>query len=189
MKHFTRALLLIFLLSATTSFAQTFKFGHINSQELINVMPERDSALVKLDKHRQDLQATLLEISNEYQSKLLQYQQKQATWTAATLEIKQKELQDIQSSYNQFNEKAEYEFQQMRQLLFEPVYQKAKETIEAIGKEQGFTYIFDISTGPIAYFDKDKSTDILPIAKAKLNIPADKVPMQIPQPQEGAPAQ
>ena len=84
MKHLTRALLLLFFFSATTSFAQTFKFGHISSQELIDLMPERDSALVKLEKYSQELQATLKEIQTEYETKALQYQQKQATWTAAT---------------------------------------------------------------------------------------------------------
>ena len=76
----------------------------------------------------------------------------------------------------------------MRQLLFVPVYQKAREAIEAIGKEEGFTYIFDLSTGPVAYFDKDKSIDILPVAKKRLNIPEDKKPMQLPQQQEETPA-
>jgi len=188
MKHLTRALLLLFFFSATTSFAQTFKFGHISSQELIDLMPERDSALVKLEKYSQELQATLKEIQTEYETKALQYQQKQATWTAATLEIKQKELDDIRSNYDQFNQKAQYEYQQMRQLLFVPVYQKAREAIEAIGKEEGFTYIFDLSTGPVAYFDKDKSIDILPVAKKRLNIPEDKKPMQLPQQQEETPA-
>ena len=35
--------------------AQNFKFGHINSDELIQAMPEYDSATVKLEKFRKEL--------------------------------------------------------------------------------------------------------------------------------------
>ena len=35
--------------------AQNFKFGHINSDELIQAMPEFDSANVKLEKFRKEL--------------------------------------------------------------------------------------------------------------------------------------
>ena len=36
--------------------AQTLKFGHINTNELISLMSERDSALVKLMAYENDLQ-------------------------------------------------------------------------------------------------------------------------------------
>ncbi len=189
MKHLKRALLLLFIFSATSSFGQSFKFGYVNSQELIDLMPERDSAMLKLDSYSKDIQSTLQEIQNEYETKVTQYQQKQATWTAATLEIRQKEISDIQSRYQQFTEKSNYEFQQMRQILFAPVYQKANDTITAIGKEYGFTFIFDIATGAVPYFDKDQSTDVTAIAKSKLKIPADKKPMVIPQQEDAPPVQ
>ena len=35
--------------------AQNIKFGHINSDELIQAMPEFDSASVKLEKFRKEL--------------------------------------------------------------------------------------------------------------------------------------
>ena len=39
--------------------AQNLKFGHINNSELINLMSERDSALVKLMAYENDLRETL----------------------------------------------------------------------------------------------------------------------------------
>ena len=188
MKHLSKFLLLLFVLAGTTSFAQTtIKFGRINSEELIALMPERDSAFIKLDKLSKELQENMEALQNEFQTKYATYQQKQATWTAALLETKQRELQDLQSRYDQLRQTAPQDFQDEQQKLLTPVYQKANETIKALGKENGCAFVFDLSTGAIPYFDEAQSIDLLPLARKKLGIPADKVPMQInPQPAEQA---
>lgn len=188
MKHVSKFLLLLFVLAGTTSFAQTtVKFGRINSEELIALMPERDSAFIKLDKLSKELQENMEALQNEFQTKYATYQQKQATWTAALLETKQRELQDLQNRYQQLQQSAPQDFQAEQQKLLTPVYQKANETIKALGKENGCAFVFDLSTGAIPYFDEAQSIDLLPLARKKLGIPADKVPMQInPQPAEQA---
>ncbi len=190
MKHVSKFLLLLFVLACTTSFAQTtVKFGRINSQELIDLMPERDSAFIKLDKLSKELQENMEALQNEFQTKYATYQQKQATWTAALLETKQRELEDLKNRFNQLQQSAPQDFQSEQQKLLTPVYQKANETIKALGKENGCTFVFDLSTGAIPYFDEAQSIDLLPLARKKLGIPADKVHMQInPQPAEQAAA-
>ncbi len=179
MKHFSKILLALFLLVSSTGFAQSLKFGHINTQELISVMPERDSALVKLEKHADELEATLQELQGEFQSKLNTYQQRQATWTAAILEARTKELQELDARIQQYQQTASQEYQQLQQMLFTPVLQKANETITKIGKERGLIYIFDTASGTIPFINTDISEDILPLAKAALKIPLDKKPMQL----------
>ncbi|AGY54182.1 Outer Membrane Chaperone Skp [Bacteroidales bacterium CF] len=152
-------------------------------------MPERDSAFIKLDKLSKELQENMEALQNEFQTKYATYQQKQATWTAALLETKQRELQDLQNRYQQLQQSAPQDFQTEQQKLLTPVYQKANETIKALGKENGCAFVFDLSTGAIPYFDEAQSIDLLPLARKKLGIPADKVPMQInPQPAEQAAA-
>jgi len=177
MKHLSKILLVLFVLVSSTGFAQNLKFGHINSQELISLMPDRDSALVKLEKYATDLDETLQEMKSEFQTKLNTYQQRQATWTAAVLEARQKELQEIDQRISQYQQTAQQEYQQMQQLLFAPVLQKANETITNIGKQRGLIYIFDTSTGAIPFINNELSEDILPLAKTALKIPADKKPM------------
>jgi hypothetical protein len=49
MKHLSKILLVLFLAVSTTSFSQALKFGHLNTQELVALMPDRDSAAVKLE--------------------------------------------------------------------------------------------------------------------------------------------
>jgi outer membrane protein len=184
MKIISKFLVISLILVSTSLSAQTLKFGHINIQDLISVMPERDSALVKLEKFSNELQETLTSLQTEYQTKLNTYQQKASTWTAAVLETKQKELQDIQSRYEQFQQSANTDFQQMQQTLFAPVYKKANEVIAKIGKANGLIYIFDTTSGNIPYIDAALSTDVLPLAKADMKIPADKKPMQLKSQQQ-----
>ena len=98
-------------------------------------MPDRDSAAVKLEKYSADLNETMEAMQVEFNTKLNTYQQKQATWTAAVLEAKQKELQEIQARFEQFQQSAGQEYQQMQNLLLAPVFKKANDAIQKIGKE------------------------------------------------------
>ncbi len=165
-------------MASSSGFAQNLKFGHINSQELISLMPERDSAIMQLERYAEDLEETLQAMQTEFQTKYTTYQQRQATWTAAVLESRTKELQEIDARIQQFQQTASQEYQQMQQILFAPVFQKANETIQKLGKDKALIYIFDTSSGAIPYINVDLSEDLLPSAKRELGIPADKTPMQ-----------
>lgn len=180
MKRLASILFVLLCVSGTVS-AQNFKFGHLNSQELIALMPERDSALIKLQQYATELEETITEMQEEYQTKYNTYQQKQATWTAAVLESKQRELIEIQQRLEQFNQGAQQEYQQMNQVLFSPVVTKATNAINKVAKDNGFTYIYDLSTGCLAFYNEEVSVDVLPLVKAELGIPAEKVaPTQLP---------
>ncbi len=181
MKKLTIILALVMVLSATKTFAQDLKFGHINLQELIALTPERDSAVVKMDNYGKELEETLQGMQQEFQTRYQTYNQKSATWTAAVLEAKTKELQDLQARIQEFQQNAQNEFSQMQQELMTPIIKKAAEAIEKVGKEQGFMYIFDLSVGGVA-FKSANSVDVLPLAKQVLGIPAEKtVPTQFQQ--------
>ncbi len=179
MKKVTKILALLMVLFATQSFAQT-KIGHINMQELINLMPERDSAVVKLEKYAKELDETMQGMQQEFNTKYQTYQQKSATWTAAVLEDKTKELQGMQERLQAFQQNAQQEMGQLQQQLYAPIFEKANKAIEKVGTEGGFTYVIDLSVG-VVIFKGESSIDLLPMAKKELGIPAEKVaPSQLP---------
>lgn len=183
MKNMTKGLIVALMLISAQSFAQNFKFGHANLQELVALMPEMDSANVKLEKYAQELDETMSGMQTELQTKFADYQQKNATWTAAVLEAKQRELQEMQQRLSQFQETAQNEYLTMRNGLYAPIVQKATEALEKIGKDNGFTYIFDLSSSTIPFVNENVSVDVMPMAKKALNIPADK---KLPMPQQQA---
>lgn len=182
MRKVTKILALALVLFSTQAIAQTQKLGHINVQELVALMPERDSATVKLESYAKELDETLKGMQQEFSTKYQDYNQKSATWTAAILESKTQELQEMQGRLEQFNQNAQQEYQGMQQSLFAPIFKKANDAIKKIATEGGFTYVFDLSAGSII-FNSDSSINILPLAKEELGIPADKkLPQAQPQP-------
>lgn len=168
------AVAVVMLCLSTQSFAQNFKFGHINMSELIALMPERDSAAVKLEKYGKDLEETLQGIDSEFRKKYEEYNQKQKDWLPAILEAKEKELAEIQQRLRQFESTAQTQFETTRQQLFSPIILKANEAVDKVGKANGFTYVFDVSTGALIYINENVSENILPLVKQELGIPADK---------------
>ena len=186
MKRITFAFLLLAGL-ATMAGAQDLKFGHINANELVSLMSEMDSARVKLQAYQTDLEETMQGMEDEYNTKYTEYQRKQATWTPAVREAKEAEIQSLVQRIQQFQQTAQQEMQQMQQILMNPVVEKAQKAIEKVAKDNGLTYVFDTSAGGLLYQDETKSTNLLPLAKKELGIPAEKVaPSQLPTPAASA---
>ena len=65
-------------LMPTKALAQ--KLGHINSQEVVALMSERDDAYTKLQAFGKELQETLNSMQNDYQAKVKEYNEKSSTW-------------------------------------------------------------------------------------------------------------
>ena len=166
-------LIALFCLCCAASAQAQTKSGHINSEELVSLMPERDSAIVTFQKFQNELEETFVAIQNEYQMKLTEYQQKQTTWTGIILETKQQELSQIANRLQQFEQNAQQDMSQKQNILFTPVYNKARAAIVKVGKELGLVYVFD-SAGML-YIDEAQSMNLLDKVKAELKIPAAKV--------------
>ena len=162
--------------------AQNLKFGHINTSELISLMSERDSALVKLMAYENDLQETLEGMGTEYNNKVNEYQRKQNEWAPVVLETKQRELQELGQRIQQFQQNAQVEMNQMQQTLMTPVIEKAQNAVTKVAKAQNLVYVFDLSAGSLIYYDEAVSMNLLPLVKKELGIPAEKVaPSQLPE--------
>lgn len=157
------------ILSAASISAQNLKFGHINSQELLMAMPERDSAEVKLKKYAKDLQDQIETLQVELNKKYQDYLQKKATLTDAIREMKEKELQDLQQRSQEFEQTAQQDYQKQQADIMKPIIDKANAAISKVAKANGFIYVFDISTGTVAFFS-DQSVDVLPLVKKELGI-------------------
>jgi len=155
--------------------AQNLKFGHINANELVNLMSERDSAVLKLQAYQNDLEETLEGMGTEYNNKLNEYQRKRNEWAPVVVETKERELTELGQRIQQFQQNAQQEMQQMQQVLMSPVIEKAQNAITKVAKENGLTYVFDLSAGSLIYYDDKGSVDLLPLVKKELGIPAEKV--------------
>jgi outer membrane protein len=164
------ALLIIVALAGQSAMAQNMKFGHVNSDELIQALPEFDTANVKLDKFRKELENALELMSVELNTKSQAYQKEAKNLSDIVKQTKEQELYDMNKRITDFQTTAQTQLQEKNIALMQPIYVKVDKAIKDVGKENGFVYIFDIAKGALLYFDETKSTNIMPLAKAKLGI-------------------
>ena len=151
--------------------AQSIKFGHINSDELIQSLPEFDSANVKLEKFRKDLVNALELMSVELNNKSDTYNKESKNYTDIVKQTKEQELVDMNKRIQDFQNNAQQQLQQKQSELFQPIMAKVDKAIKDVGKENGFVYIFSTGQGSsLLFFDNTKSVDIMPLAKAKLGL-------------------
>ena len=173
MKRFFGIIALVVLMALTgqVTEAQNVKFGHINSDELIQAMPEYDSAMAKLERTRTELVNTLEIMTVELNNKLDAYNKVEKTLTDLVRQNKQQELQDLQNRIQSFQSQAQVTLQDEQTALTQPIFTKVDKAIKDVGKEGGFIYVFDVgSRGQLLYFDETKSTNILALVKTKLGI-------------------
>lgn len=164
------AVLVLLVTGATNVFSQAkYKFGHVDSNQLMAVMPERQQAQQDLEKYAAELEKQMEIMQAEFQNKYQDYLAKADSLSDLIKQTKEAELQDIQLRVQKFQETAQQELSKKEAELIQPIIEKARLTIQEVGKEQGFTYIFDLGTGPIIFFSDD-SEDILPLVKAKMGL-------------------
>ncbi len=163
-------LMVVVALAGRNVMAQNFKFGHINSDELIQSMPEYDSATVKLEKYRKELVNALELMSVELNTKNDAYQKESKNLSDIVKQTKEQELIDMNKRIQDFQTNAQTQLQNKQTEVFQPIYAKVDKAIKDVGKENGFFYIFDVAKGALLYFDESKSINILPLVKTKLGL-------------------
>ncbi len=144
------------------------KLGHINSSELMEVMPGRDSAQKILQDYAKSLDEQLTLMNNEFQTKYQDYLSNEATYLEPIKQMRQKELIDLQDRIEDFKGQAQDLLAKKEAELVQPLIDKAKKAIDEVAVEKGYNYIFDTGTGVLLYHQD--SDDILPLVKAKLGI-------------------
>jgi len=165
--------IIVIALAAFATFtlsAQTL--GKVNFNELVMLMPEMDTAREAINASQKEAEETYSAMVEEYQGKMNQYQQKQASWTAAIRESKERELMEIQNRIQEFQQSISQELQQQQNQLTAPIQEKASKAVNEIAKAKGLTVLFDASQA--LYFDESKVIDITADARKALNIPADR---------------
>jgi outer membrane protein len=163
-------LLIIIAFAGQSLKAQSVKFGHINSDELIQAMPEYDTALVKLEKFRKELVNALELMTVELNTKNEAYQKESKNLSDIVKQTKEQELMDMNKRIQDFQSNAQTQLQNKQTELTQPIFAKVDKTIKDVGKENGFVYVFDVAKGSVLYFDETKSTNILPLVKTKLGL-------------------
>ena len=153
-------LAVVLVMGATSLFAQ--KFGRINTQEIIMAMPETKTMQENMDTFAKELSDNIETMNVEFNTKLQDFQKNYNTFSDAIKEVKEKELNDMQTRTREFQERAQQDYQKKQNELLAPIIDKAKSAIDKVAAAGGFLVVFDTSTGSLAYFDEATLTDVAP---------------------------
>jgi outer membrane protein len=151
------------LFISLTSFSQTqLKIGHVNFDELMLALPERDSAQVILQKESKELQDAYDQMTVEYNKLYEEYQSGLPSYSAIIKKSKEDELLDKQRRMSEFEQNASTTLQNRNTELLKPIIEKIKNAIDKVATENRFTYILDISKGSVVFTSRD-SQNINPL--------------------------
>jgi outer membrane protein len=164
-----KKIIFLTLLSLLTlsSIAQN-KFGYIDSQELLILMPERKAAETEVQNFAKSLETQLGSMTAEYQQSVQEYQTNEATYTDLVKQDKIAEITGLEQRIQSFQQNAQQSLQTKEQELLEPILSKARKAIEDVAAEGNYTYIFDKSIGSILY--AKESENVLSLVKNKLGL-------------------
>lgn len=150
--------------------AQTLKFGHINTEDLIKIMPEYDTAMNRLQKLQKELINYLEVMQVELNNKIDKYNKEAKSLSDLVRQAKEQEIAEMNRKIQDFQLQAQNQLQEEQANLTKPIFDKVDKAIRDVGREGGFLYIFDVANRQLLYFDETKSINVLQQVKAKLGI-------------------
>lgn len=152
----------------TTGFVANAQMAHINSEELVAMMPETKTMQQQLETLGKNYDTEYKAQTNALQAKLQKYQTEAPTKTNIENEKRQQEVAEIQQKLQLYLKSASEELQKKQFDLLKPIIDKAQTAIQDVAKAKGVKYVIDSTPGKgLIVFDGE---DLMPAVKAKLGI-------------------
>ena len=148
-------------------FAQ--KFGHFDSADIIQSMPEYTTAQTELEAQSKIYEQELDRMQKELSQKINAYEKEGATMSDAQKQSREQELQELSQKQRDYYSQSQAAISQLSNKKMEDIRQKVLKAVEEVGKAGGYVYIMDTTAG-IPYISTTLSTDVSAQIKAKLGI-------------------
>jgi outer membrane protein len=145
------------------------KFGHVNTQEIIQAMPEYTAAKNEIDKLTAQYEADLKSMQDELQKKADAFDKEQATLPDNIKQRRQTELQEMYQKIQQSYQDNQQALQKASQEKMQAITAKVLDAIKAVGQAGDFVIINEINAG-IPYISTTLSTDVTAQVKTKLGL-------------------
>lgn len=147
--------------------AQTIKVGVVDTQSIFGGMPETAAAQTKLNEVQKKYQDEFARLEAEYTRLIEDFQKMGQDELPAIRERKTREITDYQTKMQQFEQTAGQDIQQQQQMLMQPIMQKIKDAIDAVGREGGYSIVQEKEA--LLYFAAPVE-DITAQVKSKLGV-------------------
>lgn len=162
------ALALVLMLGFQSLKAQ--KFAYVNTQEILQALPEVKEANANIETFRNQLINLGQKKVENLKAKYAELEQKQAAGDISRnqLEIEAQKLKEDEMKISQFEQESQQRILEKSEELLKPIRDKVQKAIDDVAKENGYAYVFDASLGFILY--AEDSTNASSKVKGKLGL-------------------
>lgn len=165
MKKVILALLMVLPLSVSAQ-----KFGHFNSSDIMQAMPETTAARTELETKAKTYEEELKRMQDELKAKSDDYEANKATLIEDVKKRREQELNDLGQRFQEYYQKSQQDLEQIQNQKLTEIQQKVIKAVEEIGQAGGYVYIMDVTAGMPTFVNTSISTDLTSQIKAKLGI-------------------
>ena len=158
-----KIILMLMLCAPMTMFAQ--KFGKVNTQTIMNTLPDVAKANGELEALRKQKENEMKGMQDELTRKGEEYEKTKSTMNATKQKETEAELQTLYQKIQQAYQDAQKEISEKSNELMEPIITKVRNDINSVGKAVGYTYIFEEGQ---AVYPGENVNDVTAEAKAKI---------------------
>jgi outer membrane protein len=168
MKRILKISLLLIALVSMAGVAQAQKFGYVNSAAILAEMPKVKQADANLEALQKQLENKGKQMVEKYQQDVMALQQRveRGELSPKQQEEEGQKLQERQNEIAQYRQESLAQLEEKRNNELKPIYDEINAAIEAVAKENGYTFIFE--QGVLLY--ADESLDVSNLVKAKLGM-------------------
>lgn len=164
-----KLVLMLLMCVPFAAFAQTTpKFGHVNSQAIMQSLPEFIKANGEFEAQAKQYENDMKAMQDEIQRKGDEYEKNQSTMNATAKAEAEAALNQLMQKYQQAYQDNQQALQKAQQEKLQPIMTKIMTAIKNVGKNGGYVYIMDISGG-IPYISDTLSKDVTEEVKAEIN--------------------
>lgn len=150
--------LAVFLLISSSSFSQ-LKIGYIDSDTVMDRLPDVQDARQKLDVLIQEWQTELRDLEAQWKTKFDDYEKRKLIMTDQTRTEMEAELVKMENDIAQFRDKkfgTSGELFQKQDELMKPVQNKIFNAIKIVAEEENLDFVFDRSGDIMILFAKEQ---------------------------------
>ena len=148
-------------------FAQ--KFGHFNSADIIQLMPDFKNSQAGLQKLQSQYEADLKTMQDELKRKATAYDAARDSLPENIRTRREQELNDLSNRIQTTFQDNQTTLQKTSQEKMQAIADKVKAAAKAVGEAGGYVYIMDTTAG-IPYISATLSKDVTADIKSKLGL-------------------
>ncbi len=149
--------------------AQESRIAHINTQELVEAMPSYVAANAELEKNQKLYVAQINKMRTDLQKTSERYGREVVIQSDETNIARQKEVQETLQQIDAYEQNAYTKLREQEQELLKPILEKARVTIQKVGRAKGYQYVLDSTPGAAGIIMAD-GYDLMPDVKVYLGM-------------------